>query len=77
VFSQRAATAKGKRAPQAISAIVWGSIASLISLMIIAFSLLFYSQLHQLSDCTRTATTIAAQNQCQTNFQNQFGGSGG
>lgn len=74
VFSQRAAAARGKRAPQAVSAIVWGSIASLISLMIIAFSLLFYSQLSQLSNCTRSATTIAAQKQCQTNFENRFGG---
>lgn len=74
VFSQRAAAKRGKRAPQALSAIVWGSIASLISLIIIAFSLLFYSQLSQLSNCMRTADTVAAQKQCQTNFENQFGG---
>ena len=73
VFAQRAALAKGKRAPEAVGAIVWSSIASLLSLMIIAFSLIFYSQLSQLSNCMRSATTIAAQNQCQTDFQHQFG----
>jgi hypothetical protein len=77
VFAQRAAMAKGKRAPEAVGAIVWSSIASLISLMIIAFSLIFYTQLSQLSDCMRSATTIAAQSQCETNFQNEFGGGSG
>jgi hypothetical protein len=74
VFAQRAALAKGKRAPQAVTAIVWSSIATLMSLMIVAFSLIFYTQLSQLSQCERAATTIAAQNQCETNFKNQFGG---
>lgn len=74
VFAQRAAAAKGKRAPEAVGAIVWSSIGSLISLIIIAFSLIFYSQLHELSTCMHSATTVAAQNQCETNFQNQFGG---
>jgi hypothetical protein len=73
VFAQRAAMAKGKRAPEAVGAIVWSSIASLLSLMILAFSLIFYTQLSQLSHCMRSATTIAAQNQCETNFQNDFG----
>lgn len=73
VFAQRAALAKGKRAPEAVGAIVWSSIASLLSLMILAFSLIFYTQLSTLSHCMRSATTIAAQNQCQTNFQNDFG----
>src|SRR6266702_2184903 len=73
VFAQRAALAKGKRAPEAVGAIVWSSIASLLSLMILAFSLIFYTQLSQLSHCMRSATTIAAQNQCETNFQNDFG----
>ena len=76
VFAQRAAMAKGKRAPEAVGAIVWSSIASLLSLMIVAFSLIFYTQLSQLSSCTRSATTIAAQNQCETTFQNEFGGTG-
>jgi hypothetical protein len=75
VFAQRAALAKGKRAPAAVTAIVWSTIASLLSLIIIAFSLIFYTQLSQLSHCERTATTISAQNQCETNFKNQFGGS--
>lgn len=74
VFAQRAAMAKGKRAPEAVGAIVWSSIASLLSLMIIAFSLIFYTQLSQLSTCVRSATTISAQNQCETSFQNEFGG---
>ncbi|HWG23825.1 hypothetical protein [Actinospica sp.] len=73
VFAQRAALAKGKRAPEAVGAIVWSSIASLLSLMILAFSLIFYTQLSQLSNCLRSATTISAQNQCETNFQNDFG----
>ena len=73
VFAQRAAMAKGKRAPEAVGAIVWSSIASLLSLMILAVSLIFYTQLSQLSHCLRTATTISAQNQCETNFQNDFG----
>jgi hypothetical protein len=73
VFAQRAALAKGKRAPEAVGAIVWSSIASLLSLMILAFSLIFYTQLSQLSHCMRSATTIAAQSQCETNFQNDFG----
>jgi hypothetical protein len=73
VFAQRAALAKGKRAPEAVGAIVWSSIASLLSLMILAFSLIFYTQLSQLSNCMRSATTVAAQNQCETNFQNDFG----
>ena len=74
VFSHRAAAARGKRVPQAVTAIVFGSIASLISLLIIAFSLILYGPLSQLSNCERTADTIAQQNQCQTNFENQLGG---
>lgn len=73
VFAQRAALAKGRRAPEAVGAIVWSSIAALLSLMILAFSLIFYTQLSQLSTCLRSATTISAQNQCETNFQNDFG----
>ncbi|HET9170634.1 MAG TPA: hypothetical protein VFN97_14435 [Actinospica sp.] len=73
VFAQRAAMVRGKRAPEAVGAIVWSSIASLLSLMILAFSLIFYTQLSQLSQCMRSATTISAQNQCETNFQNDFG----
>ena len=76
VFAQRAAQAKGKRAPEAVGAIVWSAIASLISLMIIAISLIFYTQFSQLSNCMHSATTIAAQNQCETNFEHQFGGGG-
>ncbi len=76
VFAQRAALAKGKRAPEAVGAIVWSSIASLLSLMILAFSLIFYTQLSQLSNCLRSATTVAAQNQCETNFTNDFGTKG-
>jgi hypothetical protein len=73
VFAQRAALARNKRAPEAVGAIVWSSIAALLSLMILAFSLIFYTQLSQLSNCLHTATTISAQNQCETNFQHDFG----
>jgi hypothetical protein len=76
VFAQRAAMSRRKRAPQAVTAIVWNSISSLIALMVIAFSLIFYTQLSQLSNCMRGATTIAAQHQCETDFRHQFGGPG-
>jgi hypothetical protein len=76
VFAQRAAMKKNKRAPEAVSAIVWSSVASFISLMIIAYSLIFYSQLSQFANCMRSATTISLQNKCLSNYENSFTGQG-
>ena len=76
VFAQRAAMRKNKRAPEAVSAIVWSSIAAFISLMILAYSMIFYSQLSQFSTCMRSATTIALQNKCVSDYENSYTGQG-
>jgi hypothetical protein len=74
VFAQRAAMRKNKRAPEAVGAIVWSSIAAFISLMILAYSMIFYSQLTQYAHCMRSATTIALQNKCVSEYENSYGG---
>jgi hypothetical protein len=65
VFAQRDAVKRSQSAPEAVGAVVWSSISTLVAVGVVAFSLLFYSQLHQYSDCMRSANTIAAQNACQ------------
>ena len=74
VFAQRAAMRKNKRAPEAVGAIVWSSIAAFISLMILAYSMVFYAQLNQYAQCMRSATTIALENKCVTDYENSYGG---
>ena len=76
VFAQRAAMRKNKRAPEAVSAIVWSSIAAFISLMILAYSMIFYTQLSQFATCMRSATTIALQNKCVSDYENSYTGQG-
>jgi hypothetical protein len=73
VFAQRAAMRKNKRAPEAVGAIVWSSIAAFISLMILAYSMVFYTQLDQYAHCMRSATTIALENKCVTDYENSYG----
>jgi hypothetical protein len=70
VFAQRDALRQSQRAPEAVAAVVWSSISTLISVGIVAFSLIFYPQLHQYSDCIRSANTIAAQDTCQQQLDN-------
>jgi len=74
VFAQRAAMRQNKRAPEAVGAIVWSSIAAFISLMILAYSLVFYAQLNQYAQCMRSATTIALENKCVSDYENSYGG---
>jgi hypothetical protein len=70
VFAQRDALRRQERAPEAVAAVVWSSISTLITVGIVAFSLIFYPQLHQYSECMRSANTIAAQNICQQQLNN-------
>jgi len=70
VFAQRAALSRRQRAPEAVAAVVWSSISTLITVGIVAFSLIFYPQLHQYSECMRSAKTIASQNACQQQLNN-------
>ncbi|HEU5355633.1 MAG TPA: hypothetical protein VFU65_14275 [Actinocrinis sp.] len=71
-FAQRDALRKSQRAPEAIASVVWSSISSLIALAIVSYSLIFFPQLRQYSDCMRSANTIAGQSVCQQEFQNSL-----
>jgi hypothetical protein len=72
-IAHRAASRAGRKAPEAMAAIVWSAISCVISVSIVAFSLAFYSQLEQYSTCVKGANTIAAQHACQTQLENTFG----
>ena len=72
VFAQRESMQQGQRAPEAVASIVWCVISSVISLGIIVLSLLLYPQLHQFSQCMKSANTISQQNACETQLKNQF-----
>jgi hypothetical protein len=69
VFAQRDAARSGRRAPEAITSIVWSSISTLIALSVVAFSLVCYPQLKQYSDCMRAANTLTSQSTCQTQLE--------
>lgn len=71
-FAQRDALRKSQRAPEAIASVVWSSISSLIALAIVSYSLIFFPQLRQYSDCMRSANTIAGQSVCQEQFKNSL-----
>ncbi len=71
-FAQRDALRNAQRAPEAIASVVWSSISSLIALAIVSYSLIFFPQLRQYSDCMRAANTIAGQNVCQQEFENSL-----
>lgn len=71
-FAQRDAARQSQRAPEAVASVVWGGISTLIAVAIVAFSLVFYPQLRDLSNCMRAANTIAGQNQCQQQFDNSM-----
>jgi len=64
VFAQRDAARRSQRAPEAVSAVVWSGISTLIAVGVVAFSLAFYPQLQTYSDCMHAANTIAGQNAC-------------
>lgn len=71
-FAQRDALRKSQRAPEAVASVVWSSISSLIALAIVSYSLIFFPQLRQYSDCMRAANTIAGQSVCQEEFKNSL-----
>lgn len=71
-FAQRDALRKSQRAPEAVASVVWSSISSLIALAIVSYSLIFFPQLRQYSDCMRAANTIAGQSVCQEQFKNSL-----
>jgi hypothetical protein len=71
-FAQRDASRKSERAPEAVASVVWSGISTLIAVAIVSFSLIFYPQLRDFSNCMRAANTIAAQNTCQTQFDNSM-----
>ncbi|HEU5427111.1 MAG TPA: hypothetical protein VFU74_09570 [Actinocrinis sp.] len=71
-FAQRDALRKSQRAPEAVASVVWSSISSLIALAIVSYSLIFFPQLRQYSDCMRSANTIAGQSVCQEQFKNSL-----
>lgn len=71
-FAQRDASRKSQRAPEAAVSVVWSGISTLIAVAIVSFSLIFYPQLRDFSNCMRDANTIAAQNTCQTQFDNSM-----
>jgi hypothetical protein len=71
-FAQRDASRQAKRAPEAVAAIVWSSISSLMALSLLSLSLIFYPQLSQYANCMRAANTIAGQKACQTDLNNSM-----
>lgn len=71
-FAQRDAARRSQRAPEAVASVVWGGISTLIAVAIVAFSLIFYPQLRDFSNCMRSANTIAGQNVCQQQFDNSM-----
>jgi hypothetical protein len=71
-FAQRDAVRQSQRAPEAVASVVWSGISTLIAVAIVAFSLIFYPQLHDYSNCMRSANTIAGQNFCQQQFDNSM-----
>ena len=71
-FAQRDAARDAKRAPEAVAAIVWSSISSLMALSLLSLSLIFYPQLSQYSDCMRSANTISGQQACQNQLNNSM-----
>jgi len=71
-FAQRDAMRKSERAPEAVASVVWSSISSLIALAIVSYSLIFFPQLRQYSDCMQSANTIAGQKVCQQQFESSL-----
>jgi hypothetical protein len=65
VFAQREAARRSQRAPEAVSAVVWSALTTLVAVAVVAISLAFYPQLRDYSHCMRTANTIAGQSACQ------------
>jgi hypothetical protein len=68
-FAQRDATRQAQRAPEAVASVVWSGISTLIALAVVSYSLVFFPQLRQYSDCMRAANTISGQNVCQQQFE--------
>jgi hypothetical protein len=71
-IAHRASARQGRRAPEAVGAIVWSAISCVISVSIVAFSLAFYHQLDQYSTCLRSATTISARQVCDDQLKQAF-----
>jgi hypothetical protein len=65
VFAQRAASRERRRAPEAVGAILWNCVATFFALILLASTLIFYSELQQYSQCMSGALTISAQTACQ------------
>ena len=64
VFAQRDAARRSQRAPEAVAAVIWSGLSTLIAVGVVAISLTFYPQLRAYSDCMHAANTIAGQNAC-------------
>lgn len=71
-FAQREAANSGQKAPEAIVAIVWCVISSVLSLFIIAVSLTMYPQLKQYAQCERTSNTVTEQHACVEQFKKSW-----
>ncbi|MBS2961727.1 hypothetical protein KGA66_01615 [Actinocrinis puniceicyclus] len=71
-FAQRDAARQAQRAPEAVASVVWSGISSLVALAVVSYSLIFFPQLRQYSDCMRAANTIAGQNVCQQQFDHSL-----
>jgi hypothetical protein len=71
-FAQRDASRQAKRVPEAVAAIVWSSISSLMALSLLSLSLIFYPQLSQYANCMRAANTITGQKACQNDLNNSM-----
>ncbi len=71
-FAQRDAVRRSQRAPEAVASVVWAGISTLIAVAIVAFSLIFYPQLRDYSDCMHKANTISGQNACQQQFNHSM-----
>ncbi|MGH6655494.1 MAG: hypothetical protein ACRDVE_09835 [Actinocrinis sp.] len=69
-FAQRDAVRNSQRAPEAVAAVVWSGVTTLVAVAIVALSLVFYPQLRDYSNCMRSANTIAGQKTCQTQLNN-------
>jgi len=72
VFAQRDAVRQSQRAPEAVAAVVWSGISTLIAVGVVAMSLIYYPQLHDYSHCMRAANTIAGQQACRQQLDNSL-----
>jgi multisubunit Na+/H+ antiporter MnhB subunit len=74
ISAVRAAKRTGTRRPRAaVSSLVLGAIGALFSGFALVGLLIFWTQYTQYANCLDGATTVAAHNACQQQFENSVG----